>query len=173
MNTITKIKIFLYKILAFLWTVGLVYLLIVVNEGKPEQQLVLFVVILLSFAGFWYFQKPEEYRKVPDAFLNQLKENKKAIMSNGWLYGKCLIDKNTIITQYYFTLSLVTFSTKTPSRFYIVGQENTAAINFIYSFLSFILGWWSIPHGPIFTLQTLYSNLKGGHRIRVADIVNS
>lgn len=171
MNLLTKLKLFLYKILAFLWVVALVYLLIVVNQGKFEQQLIVLMILLFSFSGFWYFSKPEEYRKIPDAFLNQLEDNKQAILGNGWEYENCLIDKDTIITQFYFTCSFIIASTKTPSRFYVVGQENTVIANFIYSFFSVVLGWWSIPHGPIYTLQTLYVNLKGGHRIRVGDII--
>lgn len=171
MGILTKAKIFFYKILALLWVIALVYLLFVVNVGKSTEQAVVLLVLVISFICFKYALKTDEEKKVPSAFINQLKDNRDEIMSSGWTYEGMLIEKNTIVTQFYFTYSLVTVSHKIPSRFYIVGQENTVFINFIYTFCSLVLGWWAIPDGPIFTLQTLYSNLKGGNNIRVGDIV--
>ena len=31
-----------------------------------------------------------------------------------------------------------------------------------YFFLSLLLGWWGIPHGPIYTLQSIYYFFRGG-----------
>ena len=34
-----------------------------------------------------------------------------------------------------------------------------------YILISVLLGWWGIPWGPIWTIQSLYINLKGGKDI--------
>ena len=31
-----------------------------------------------------------------------------------------------------------------------------------YTLLSAVLGWWGIPWGPIYTVQSIASNIKGG-----------
>jgi hypothetical protein len=33
-----------------------------------------------------------------------------------------------------------------------------------YTLLTLLVGWWGIPWGPIFTIQALITNLRGGHR---------
>jgi hypothetical protein len=116
--------------------------------------------------------KSKEERKEPDAFLVQLLENKERITSGGWKYKDFLIRPETVLTQYVFTFSLITLSFRVPSRFYIIGQENTGFVNLIYTSLNLLLGWWGIPMGPIFTIQSLYTNLKGGNRVTVESILN-
>ncbi len=38
-----------------------------------------------------------------------------------------------------------------------------------YTILSVLLGWWGIPYGPIYTIQALETNFKGG--INVTEYV--
>jgi hypothetical protein len=89
------------------------------------------------------------------------------------MYGENLITPQTIITQYFFTVSLVTVSFKVPSRFYIVGEENTAFVNSIYTLFSFLLGWWAIPKGPFYTISTLTNNIKGGNKLNVGELIGA
>ena len=34
-----------------------------------------------------------------------------------------------------------------------------------FTLLSLLLGWWGIPWGPIYTIQSLWVNLKGGRDV--------
>ena len=131
-----------------------------------------FAIFVVSFFTFWYLGKSEKERKEPDVFLKQIVENKKYILCGGWDYNGIIITPETVITQYFFSCALIAIDFKIPSRFYVVGHENTVFINVVYSISSFILGWWSIPSGPINTIQTLRNNLKGGRQIKVADLIN-
>ena len=144
-----KRQTLLIRILAFIFTVVSCFVLYEKTQSQAYDEM-LGPIGILFLAGFtlWYMGRSSKNRKEPDAFIKQLQENKDKISSQGWMYGECLIKPETEITQFFFTFSLITVSFKIPSRFYIVGEENTSFINAIYSTLSFILGWWAIPVGP-------------------------
>ena len=63
-------------------------------------------------------------------------------------------------------------SLKTPSRFYVVGEEETVLPSLAFTASSLIVGWWGLPHGPIYTIQAVSSNLRGGERRRVGDLID-
>lgn len=164
----------LIQILAFMFTItsGVTF---VKALNSSDYNLALSSFGIMCFSGFigWYMGKSGKVRKEPDAFLIQLKDNANKIENGGWMYGENLIATHTIITQYYFTFSLVTMSFKIPSRFYVVGEENTKIINFIYSVFSFLLGWWAIPTGPYYTISTLVNNFKGGNKLNVGELIRA
>ncbi len=120
----------LIQILAFMFTIisGISF---AKAMNASDYNLALSSFGIMCFSGFigWYMERSGKARKEPDAFLIQLKENANKIENGGWMYGQNLITTDTIITQYYFTVSLVTMSFKVPSRFYVVGEENTSMIN--------------------------------------------
>ena len=162
----------LIQILAFMFTIisGISF---VKAMNSSDYNLALSSFGIICFSGFigWYMGRSGKARKEPDVFLTQLKENANNIENGGWMYGQNLITPDTIITQYYFTVSLVTMSFKVPSRFYVVGEENTSIINLIYTVSSFLLGWWAIPTGPYYTISTLVNNIKGGNKLNVGKLI--
>ena len=165
-------QVFLIRVLAFLIFIGSIFgLYDMIVKGDFENALGLVAILFVSGFTFFYMGKSDKSRKDPDVFLAQLKENKNIILTGGWKYGDHLITAETQITQYFFTYSFITASFKIPSCFYIVNEENTSVINFIYSFSSLILGWWAFPHGPIYTISALSNNLKGGNKLRVGDVI--
>jgi len=167
-------QILLIRVLAFLFTLVSCFVLYekVQNQSYDEMIGPLGILFLAGFT-LWYMGRSSEERKEPDSFIKQLQENKGTINSQGWMYGENLIKPDTEITQFFFTFSLITVSFKIPSRFYIVGEENTALINIIYSVLSFILGWWAIPVGPFYTISSLTNNLKGGRKMVVSEVIGA
>jgi hypothetical protein len=63
--------------------------------------------------------------------------------------------------QYCISLFLITFTQ--PSRiFYIKPGHSRTANGLIYSLMTFIIGWWGVPVGPIYTIRTLIANFAGG-----------
>lgn len=161
------------KLFAVFWII--IGVLGIFKNGFVEPDLngaVASALCLISFGLlFWFINKPRDALQEPEEFINELKEHKDEILSSGWEYRGMQITPKTVITQYFLTMSLLVFSAKAPSRYYIVGTENTTLVNAIYSFMTLILGWWGIPWGPIYTVQSLVTNLKGGLRINVADIL--
>ena len=64
---------------------------------------------------------------------------------------------------YQYSISVVILSFKRASDIYFVRSNESAVVKGLpYTLLSLVAGWWGIPWGPIFTIGTLYNNLRGG-----------
>lgn len=66
-----------------------------------------------------------------------------------------------VLFQYCISIIVLTF--KRPSDVYFVRSgENAVVKGLPFTLLSVVAGWWGIPWGPIYTVQSLYHNLQGG-----------
>lgn len=65
--------------------------------------------------------------------------------------------------QYQFCFSLGIMTIKQGTNFYFVrAGESRAAKGLRWSLLTLLIGWWGIPWGPIFTVQSVWLNFRGG-----------
>ena len=62
--------------------------------------------------------------------------------------------------SYAISLVLITFQRES-DVYFIRKDDNAFAEGWPYSLLSFLLGWWGIPFGPIYTIMALVRNFKG------------
>jgi hypothetical protein len=66
-----------------------------------------------------------------------------------------------VVYQYCISVLILTF--KRPSDIYFLrAGQNAVAKGLGFTFLSLLLGWWGIPWGPIYTIQSLITNFQGG-----------
>lgn len=63
--------------------------------------------------------------------------------------------------QYCVSLVVITFRRST-NIYYVPAGENAVAKGLPWILLSLVAGWWGIPWGPIFTIQSLITNFRGG-----------
>ena len=76
-----------------------------------------------------------------------------------------------VLFQYCISIVVLTF--RRPSDIYFVRQgENSVVKGIPFTLLSFVAGWWGIPWGPIYTIQSIYNNSCGGKDVTQA-VVNS
>ena len=62
-----------------------------------------------------------------------------------------------------YCISFVVVTMKRPSDVYFIRSgESAVAKGLPYLLLSLVAGWWGIPWGPIYTVQCIYTNLRGG-----------
>src|SRR5262249_55864341 len=73
--------------------------------------------------------------------------------------------------QFQAAVSFVVVSLKFRSRYYVVGEEATALRGAGFTLCSLLFGWWGVPWGPIFTISSVVSNLRGGVTCRVGDLL--
>lgn len=66
-----------------------------------------------------------------------------------------------VIFQYCFSIIVMTFK-RSSDIYFIKSGERASKHSFEYTLLSFVVGWWGIPWGPIYTISAIYSNLTGG-----------
>ncbi len=67
---------------------------------------------------------------------------------------------------YSYTISLIVVTFKRTSGVYLVrAGENAMTKSLLFSLLSFLIGWWGIPYGPKYTLESIRSNWRGGKNV--------
>lgn len=66
-----------------------------------------------------------------------------------------------VIFQY--AVSVVVMSFRRASDIYFIrAGEGTISKSIGFTLLTLVAGWWGIPFGPIFTIQALVTNCRGG-----------
>ncbi|MFQ4143746.1 hypothetical protein [Chlorogloeopsis sp. ULAP02] len=66
-----------------------------------------------------------------------------------------------VVFLYCFSIVILTF--KRSSNIYFIKYRELAFIKSIkYTLISLLLGWWGIPWGIIYTIQSIFINLRGG-----------
>lgn len=64
---------------------------------------------------------------------------------------------------YPFTISIIVMTFRRSSDIYFIKAGESGLIKGLpFTFITFFLGWWGIPWGPIYSIGSLYSNLSGG-----------
>ena len=73
------------------------------------------------------------------------------------------IQRGAKLVYYQYAISIVVMSFRRASSIYFIpAGENAIAQGLPWSGLSLLAGWWGIPWGPIWTIQALVTNFKGG-----------
>ena len=66
-----------------------------------------------------------------------------------------------VLFQYCISVLIMTF--KRPSDIYFIRAGDSKVPKILgFSAISLLLGWWGIPWGPIYTVGTIATNLRGG-----------
>lgn len=64
---------------------------------------------------------------------------------------------------FYYTISVVILTFRRNSPIYFVrAGEGRVGKGLPFTLVSLVLGWWGIPWGPIYTIQSLATNFRGG-----------
>ncbi len=66
-----------------------------------------------------------------------------------------------VIYQYTVSILIMTFKRSSDIHFIKAG-ESAVSKGLGWSLLTFIVGWWGIPWGPIYTIGSIATNFKGG-----------
>lgn len=64
---------------------------------------------------------------------------------------------------FYYCVSILIMTFRRSSDVYFVRQgDGTFGKGLPFTLLSLIAGWWGIPWGPIYTIQSIFQNSTGG-----------
>lgn len=86
-----------------------------------------------------------------------------------------LVSDGGRFVYFAYTVSLVIVTFRDTSGVYLIRSgENTAAKSFLFTIVSFLIGWWGVPWGPKYTMQAIRTNMKGGKDVtdEVMDVIN-
>ena len=83
------------------------------------------------------------------------------IKSGGELQQELQQGGKFVMYQYCISILILTF--KRSSNVYFIRHEENAIVKGLpFTLLSLVLGWWGIPWGPIYTVQSIWVNFQGG-----------
>ncbi len=83
------------------------------------------------------------------------------------------VDRGARFVLYTYCVSLVLVTLKRPSDIYFVPAGQSRVVKGLpFALISLFLGWWGIPWGPIYTVQSLVNDLLGGKDV-TAEILAS
>ena len=91
------------------------------------------------------------------ATINGLEE----ILSGGQLQQELQQGAKFVTYPYCISLLVITFR-RSSNIYFIRHEENSVVKSLPFVLLSLVLGWWGIPWGPIYTIHSLWVNLRGG-----------
>ena len=73
------------------------------------------------------------------------------------------IQRGAKLVCYQYCISILVMSFRRSSDAYFVrAGESAVSKGLPWTLLSLVAGWWGIPWGPIFTIQSLVTNFQGG-----------
>jgi hypothetical protein len=73
------------------------------------------------------------------------------------------IQRGAKLVRYQYCISLLVITFKRWSEvYYIPAGESSVVKGLPWTLLTIVAGWWGIPWGPIFSIQALITNFKGG-----------
>ena len=76
-----------------------------------------------------------------------------------------------VLFTYCISIVFMTFK-RSSSIYFIKSGESAFKYHWGHTGLSLIMGWWGIPWGPIYTIQSLFTNLTGGKDVTY-DVLNA
>jgi len=76
-----------------------------------------------------------------------------------------------VLYQYCISIIVLTFR-RSSDIYFLKSGENPVVKGLPFTLLSLVAGWWGIPWGPIYTIQSVYNNSRGGKDVTAA-VVNS
>ena len=73
------------------------------------------------------------------------------------------LQRGARIVCYSYCVSIVVMSfRRSSSAYFIPAGESAVSKGLPWTLLTLVMGWWGIPWGPIFTIQSLVANFQGG-----------
>ena len=85
-------------------------------------------------------------------------------MTNEQINEELMRGGKFIVFKYCISIIIMTFNRKSDIHF-IKNGESAFPKSIGYTILTFILGWWGFPWGPIYTIGALFTNLGGGQDV--------
>lgn len=83
------------------------------------------------------------------------------------------IQRGARFVFFQYCISIVVLTFRRASDIYFLRQGESAVTKGLpFTLLSLVAGWWGIPWGPIYTIQSVYNNSRGGKDV-TESVLNS
>jgi hypothetical protein len=126
---------------------------------------------LLAGALVWLHLAAKRTRRERIETLRWFLEHEAEIRSGGARLGPVVVTPRTRVHEMTLCVSALLVTVRHTSAPVVEGRDSVFGTGFTLSVLSFLFGWWGLPWGPIFTVQTLARNLRGGKVYTVDELL--
>ncbi len=109
--------------------------------------------------------------KTEEQLVAQLIKRRDEIRSGTAVFNGVAINYDTELTRFVRATGFLHLRIRTYSGYHVVDQEPLDALRRTYIISSLILGWWSIPFGVIDTVSAVGTNMRGGIRSKVSNLI--
>jgi len=76
------------------------------------------------------------------------------------------IQRGAKLVCYQYCISIVVLTFRRSSNIYFIpAGQSAVAKGLPWTLLTLVAGWWGIPWGPIFSIQSLITNFSGGKNV--------
>ena len=139
-------------------------------SGDLPNALVGALIAGLGIGGFFFITSAQRERA---RFLGWLFANAESVRGGSAEWQGHRINPGTELRSYDVAVSLLVVSTRFTTRFVLPGEASADAVRWSATLASLALGPWGIPFGPIFTMQALFKNLRGGHQTTAGALLDA
>ncbi|MDR3095180.1 MAG: hypothetical protein LBU62_11165 [Bacteroidales bacterium] len=97
----------------------------------------------------------------------------KIVSPHGWSVDEMLADVGNggRFVRYTYCVSVIAFTFRSSSSIYFVRSDKAPIHNgWPFLLISFFFGWWGIPWGPVYTIQSIYRAFRGRDLTREAVV---
>lgn len=116
--------------------------------------------------------QPRRRGKAKDALLQWVLDHRQILQQGQTLiYRGAEVTRDSQLVQYVWVVSVITLSSKMPGRWVVPGSTGARLQATGATLCCLLLGWWGIPWGPVFTVQGLAINVRGGQTLPVAAVL--
>lgn len=138
------------------------------RRGWNQPGIVLGGIVLFLF-GTWLLARKcaSDSKLFIEWMTNRYTEIKEAPVA----YNGKQISVDTQVVQYHLCVSLLTGSVKIGSGYILRDNPMSMAVSGVFTIGSLLLGWWGLPHGPIWTIECVVNNLSGATRKSVGTLI--
>jgi len=155
-------------VLCILFLVGAIHNLVIGSYDEAAAG----IAIALALNGLFMFSRYQE--KQTANFMAWLHANKEQLKNDSRLiltWNGIPLKYDSYVTQYHLCVSFVIITFREPTNIMLEESSNRFLVNIVACILTFIFGWWGIPWGPIYTVQALLRNFRGGTQQHIADLI--
>ena len=154
-------------VVALLFLGGLAYNLVTGESTTGDATI---QVSIAAIAGaYWGFFRHEQ--RMDERFLAWLATEAARLKLGEATYSGGVVSQDTELRQFQSTVSFFLVSLKLQSRMVLPNDKHGIGLGIGCTVASLIFGWWAIPLGPIWTLQSVLVNVRGGRRFTVAELL--
>lgn len=137
-------------------------------DHEPIGAIVFLGMAIVLILAMLLFRREDKRQLI---FLEWLIHEKANIYKGQVTDEGLVILPNTRFIQYDAVISFAIFNVVHSSRLYIKGSRSSRIYGLLYTLITVLFGWWSLPWGPILTIKVLIFNIFGRSSISVHDII--